>query len=101
MKIYFRKENSYLAVLFEIKKIWIEEKAPEFDRIHCDYEKAQQKAFEKVFGGEYIYGCFFHYTKAALMHIRTNLPILFKIYLKEKSEKGDIWKWVSPNKRHY
>lgn len=82
-----------------MKRIWNEEKATEFDRIHCDYERAELNAFGKVFGSEYIYGCLFHYTKATLMHIRTNLPILFKSYLKEKNEKGEIWKWVSLTKR--
>lgn len=84
----------------ELKRLWIAKDRPILERFHCDYERAELTAFTKVFGEKYLYGCHFHFTKAALMHIRMNLPNLFKKYMLDKKEKGQVWKLVSIKIKH-
>lgn len=39
----------------------------EIERIHMDYEKAEMSGAEKIWGDDKIYGCLFHFTRAALL----------------------------------
>lgn len=93
--LFYRKEQQYITILEELRRLWLAKGNPILSRIHCDYERAEQSAFMKVFGVDLIYGCHFHFTKAALMYMRTHLPNLFFEYRMDKAEKGIVWKWVS------
>jgi hypothetical protein len=57
-----------------------------------DYEAAQISALKNIFDGKLIYGCIFHYAKASLNHLRTQLPNLHKEY--HVHYDGFAKKWV-------
>lgn len=64
------------------------------ERIHTDYELAQQRAISRVLGEQRVYGCLFHYIKALIHQLRTKWPNLFRMYTIQKEEGGPIRKWI-------
>lgn len=86
----------YERVVDAIKNRWKElGVTAEFGRIHLDYEKGLQNAFEKLGGKEKVHGCLFHYDQAVLRYIKQ--CGLFGHYQLKKGKKKEykaIREWI-------
>lgn len=90
----FRRTENYIHVLRILRKEWEKRGQLKIQRIHCDYEQAENNAVKAVFGEKFLFGCLFHFVKAALLHMRKEMPNMFRLYIHEKRIKGEFWKWV-------
>lgn len=86
--------ENYIKVLQILREEWSNRGPKNIKRIHCDYERAEFGAVREIFGEQSLYGCLFHFVKAALLHMRKEAPNIFKLYINQKKIKGDFWKWV-------